>query len=401
MKTVFRISLCILLFVKIDDSFAQDNLLLNGNFEDINTCTEYNAECGVEGWFYLSNIKVQMLSNDDPELYPWLGNNSFGLLFTWTGYKNFSPIVGTLLPCHLVKDKQYVFRGMFKKPKLNPKLIFWPGVVIGESFYVPLRPFSATMHPDSITQIKYLRKIEYYQFEYRFTATGHEKFLTFGTYITEDTIRSKNTFIGSQSVSIAIDNFSLLPADSAEMDCPNYADIKDAIYNYNYRHKEMDYSLFSKGDLAINLNITNHHDKTEVQPLPPHAKHVRTDTLKLGEVFFDFNKSKLKPEALKMLTNYFASDQNKTTIDSIYIEGHTDSVGTDLRNIQLSKDRCQSVQVWIEQNKVLSADRLQIHPFGESRPVASNRTAQGRAQNRRVELIIFRKETTGTVDSNK
>ncbi|HET6995091.1 MAG TPA: hypothetical protein VFI06_08930, partial [Chitinophagaceae bacterium] len=145
---------------------AQTSLLLNGNFEDINTCTEYNSECGVEGWFYLNNVKVQMLANEEPELYPYIGNNSFGLFFTWTGYKDFSPIVGTLLPCRLQKDMRYVFRGLFKKPKLNPKLIFWPGVVLGENFYVPRRPFAAAMHPDSITQIKYLSKTGFYQFEY-------------------------------------------------------------------------------------------------------------------------------------------------------------------------------------------------------------------------------------------
>jgi hypothetical protein len=57
---------------------AQTDLLLNGDFEDINTCTEYNAECGVEGWFYLKEVKAQMLNNEVPSklLYPCYWNNS-------------------------------------------------------------------------------------------------------------------------------------------------------------------------------------------------------------------------------------------------------------------------------------------------------------------------------------
>ncbi|HNA90855.1 MAG TPA: hypothetical protein PKZ71_01295, partial [Chitinophagaceae bacterium] len=55
---------------------AQNNLLLNGGFEDVNVCTEYSAECGVEAWFYLKDVKAQMLSNDDTTGKN--GTNSFG-----------------------------------------------------------------------------------------------------------------------------------------------------------------------------------------------------------------------------------------------------------------------------------------------------------------------------------
>jgi outer membrane protein OmpA-like peptidoglycan-associated protein len=370
---------------------AQTSLLLNGNFEDINTCTEYNSECGVEAWFYLNNVKVQMLANEEPELYPYIGNNSFGLFFTWTGYQNFSPILGTLLPCKLQKNARYVFRGLFKKPKLDKKLIFWPGVVLGENFYVPRRPFAAAMHPDSITQIKYLPKTGFYQFEYSFVATGREKYLTFGTYITEDTVRSKNIFIGSQSVSVVLDNFELLPTGPDETDCSHFVEMKEAVYNYNYRHKEMDYSLYSKGDLNIDFSKHDSLNKT-VFDVPLKDRPVKIDTLKLGDVFFDFNKSKLKQEGLSMLAEYFGEPERKTTIDSIYIEGHTDSVGTDSRNLKLSRERCESVAAWMRRNEVLPGENIQIHPFGESRPIASNSTSQGRARNRRVEIIVFRRQ---------
>src|SRR5215216_6310912 len=75
---------------------AQSNLLLNGGFEDINTCVEYNAECGVEGWFYLKDVKAQMLANENNVAR--LDKNSFAVYFKWLGYTGFSPLIGTILP---------------------------------------------------------------------------------------------------------------------------------------------------------------------------------------------------------------------------------------------------------------------------------------------------------------
>ena len=93
-----------------------------------------------------------------------------------------------------------------------------------------------------------------------------------------------------------------------------------------------------------------------------------------------------------MLAEYFGDSERKTPIDSIYIEGHTDSVGTASRNLQLSRERCESVRAWMLGNEVLPEENIQVHPFGESRPIVSNSTPQGRARNRRVEIIVFRRQ---------
>ena len=85
---------------------AQTNLLLNGGFEQINTCTEYKAECGVEAWFYLKDVKVQMLSNEVRSNL--LGQNSFGIFYNWKEFTGFTPVIGTLLPCRLQAGKEYM-----------------------------------------------------------------------------------------------------------------------------------------------------------------------------------------------------------------------------------------------------------------------------------------------------
>jgi outer membrane protein OmpA-like peptidoglycan-associated protein len=162
---------------------------------------------------------------------------------------------------------------------------------------------------------------------------------------------------------------------------------KKTIYEYNFRHKEMDYSLYGRGDLNIVFEDSNSNSITQIkEPEPPAPK---TDTLKLGDVFFDFNKANLKPDAIKKLAAYFKT--NNSTIDSIYIEGHTDSIGSDARNLTLSKQRSESVKQWFLKNSVITNDKIEIHPFGKYRPVATNKTVQGRAMNRRVEIVIFRK----------
>ncbi len=69
------------------------------------------------------------------------------------------------------------------------------------------------------------------------------------------------------------------------------------------------------------------------------------------------------------------------------IEGHTDDVGSDAKNLILSRDRAASVKAYFA-GKGIAADRLETDGFGESKPVASNKTAAGKAKNRRVEMDL-------------
>jgi outer membrane protein OmpA-like peptidoglycan-associated protein len=366
---------------------AQNNLLLNGGFEDVNTCTEYNSECGVEGWFYLKDVKAQMLDSDSNHL---TGRNSFGIYFNWLKYTGFSPLIGSLLPCALQKGKQYQFKGLVSA-KLNAKLNFKIGVCLAERFYVPNRPFAKNMLPYSITNLQAIPQTSYFQFSYVFTATGNEKYLTFGTYVEQDTVvDKKKQLTGIQTVSVLLDNFSLVPLDVNETACAAFESNQLLIYNYNFRHKEMDYALYGKGLLPITFN---NNDSSYITTLKEPTPEIVRDTLKLGDVLFDFNKANLKKEASTILGAYFLNSSiNNQLIDSIYIEGHTDSIGSEKRNIELSLQRCEAVRNWVEVNREALLNKIYIHPFGKSRPVGTNSTAEGRALNRRVELIIFRKK---------
>jgi hypothetical protein len=83
----------------------------------------------------------------------------------------------------------------------------------------------------------------------------------------------------------------------------------------------------------------------------------------------------------------------------ITVEGHTDAQGSDASNIELSQGRAQSVREYLVGHGV-PANRIKSEGLGESRPVADNNTPEGRANNRRVEIIVApAKEGTSTTGS--
>ncbi len=107
-----------------------------------------------------------------------------------------------------------------------------------------------------------------------------------------------------------------------------------------------------------------------------------------GSVLFASNRSELLPEAKTRLDQ--VSDVLLTTKErNLTVEGHTDSQGSDVYNMQLSQSRADSVRTYLIQ-RGYEADRIQAHGMGEANPVADNATAEGRANNRRVEIVIQR-----------
>src|SRR5512134_2472377 len=106
----------------------------------------------------------------------------------------------------------------------------------------------------------------------------------------------------------------------------------------------------------------------------------------LRGVNFDFDKSDIRPDAAVILDEA-ASILNANPGRSVSVAGHTDSVGTDAYNQGLSERRAASVKDYLVGQGV-DASRLSTSGFGESNPIASNDTADGRALNRRVELNL-------------
>lgn len=107
-------------------------------------------------------------------------------------------------------------------------------------------------------------------------------------------------------------------------------------------------------------------------------------------ILFDFNKANLKDAARTNIANLATSMKNNPETN-IMVIGHTDDVGSDSYNYSLSEKRAQSVKDFAVTNGV-SSSRITINGKGESEPIADNTTETGRAQNRRVEIVIVANE---------
>ncbi len=105
-----------------------------------------------------------------------------------------------------------------------------------------------------------------------------------------------------------------------------------------------------------------------------------------GSIYFDVNKSDVKPAMRNRLTE-IAQALGKVPGQRVLIEGHTDSDGSDDYNLQLSQLRAQSVRSILIAGGV-TPERIEARGYGETKPVATNANASGKAQNRRVELVL-------------
>jgi outer membrane protein OmpA-like peptidoglycan-associated protein len=108
--------------------------------------------------------------------------------------------------------------------------------------------------------------------------------------------------------------------------------------------------------------------------------------LTLGDVLFESGKSTLRLEGMKSMDN-LADFLVEYPERKIMIEGFTDNIGGEAFNMELSKDRANSVKSALISRKI-SANRINIIGYGFKFPVASNEMASGRQKNRRVEIII-------------
>jgi OmpA-OmpF porin, OOP family len=123
---------------------------------------------------------------------------------------------------------------------------------------------------------------------------------------------------------------------------------------------------------------------------PPPKTEVTNEEIKLKEnVDFETDSAKLLPSSTPLLDEVVTVMKEHPDIEHVRVGGHTDSTGDKAHNLKLSDDRAASVKQYLVDHGI-AADRLASKGYGETRPIADNKTEEGRAQNRRVDIHILR-----------
>jgi outer membrane protein OmpA-like peptidoglycan-associated protein len=118
---------------------------------------------------------------------------------------------------------------------------------------------------------------------------------------------------------------------------------------------------------------------------------VKDDKIELNEkVNFETGKAALLPDSKTLLDEVAQALADHPEIQKVRIEGHTDNQGGAASNKRLSDKRSKSVRDYLI-SKGIDGKRLEAKGMGQSKPIADNKTAEGREQNRRVELKILKR----------
>lgn len=132
--------------------------------------------------------------------------------------------------------------------------------------------------------------------------------------------------------------------------------------------------------------------RPDVPAFAQNAPATSTFSKRAWAVEFDSGKASFRPEAIPVLEQMI--DQITVSGLAVQITGHTDNAGDPATNLALSKRRAEAISAWLQANATSSfpKERLRTRAYGDQQPVADNKTAEGRAKNRRVDVSLIRTE---------
>jgi len=159
---------------------------------------------------------------------------------------------------------------------------------------------------------------------------------------------------------------------------------------------QMDVANLKKSDAAQNEQIGKLSDTakealaraTEAGKLAK-GKFMYEVTLTDEAVKFGFNQAEVSAEAKAALDAFAARVKSENKNLYVEVQGHTDSVGSENVNLKLGQSRAESVMRYLNMQHGLPLHRMNVISYGEYKPIADNKTSAGRAQNRRVALVVL------------
>jgi outer membrane protein OmpA-like peptidoglycan-associated protein len=353
---MFRL-LIILLFPF--SSWSQ-NLLPNGNLDEINMCKEYSMPCGPKGWF---GVPIGGHYFSRSQAYDGPGGLQY-LVYDFFNPKKRS-FLETEILAPLRKDSTYIIEMLFSGDCIDAdKLsVYMPP----EDFLLETRPYTSFIpavsfkatDPLEKTQRKYWKKIQL-----RFKASGKERYFVIGNFSNGDEFSSCAT--GDEAVYYNIDNISLKPAFFQDEKISQSR--LDALYRRTERHELLQDYVTQTSAIPKKVNL-----------------HI--DTLIIPDVLFAVDDARLPAKARALVDN-FIKGISLAKLDSIVVEGHTDNTGAEQHNQLLSLQRAESTRAYIL-SKMPAL--VTARGWGKGKPVADNNTKNGRQKNRRVAIYLYMK----------
>jgi outer membrane protein OmpA-like peptidoglycan-associated protein len=371
--------ICIFIF---SNALQAQPLLANGSLNDRNVCTEFKALCAPEAWFFLPTYIVRS-QTEDSNFYEVLAMG--GISRTSGEHRNY---IYTKILCTLKPGKQYVFSIWVKTFRNSfDHLDVWMGrYEPGKrtSIYSITNP-TFTITAEDVDS----SKNDWKKYKVIYTAKGDEQFLMLGNLSAERMDKSKTSSLGKRDVVLyGIDNITLSPVDSTEKVCAEYNAVLKQVYDQNKRHPpgfiediEIDTSLITKEPAREREVIW------VIVDTPPSIQKPLNDTLTIPNVLFLYNSSKLNPAFKKDLDNILGKLKSRP-FKGLEITGYTDNIGTSAYNIKLSIERAKAIKDYLVTKLQLAPSTITIKGAGETNPVATNKTDEGRQKNRRVEIIL-------------
>jgi len=199
---------------------------------------------------------------------------------------------------------------------------------------------------------------------------------------------------GAPSVRATANPSSGAPPLAVDLRCVGTSDAGIKSYSWDFgdgaksSEQNPQHTYSSAGSYNATCSVTDNNNMvgTASAGVSVAAAPAAKRTIVLRGINFDFDKANIKPEAEPVLDAAIEVLKENSELH-VRVGGHTDSVGTDAYNQALSERRAKAVLDYLVKHGI-DASRLSAVGFGESQPVADNKTKDGRAQNRRVALDV-------------
>ncbi|MFI5133911.1 MAG: OmpA family protein [Chitinophagales bacterium] len=376
-KLMMKFSVCIFSLL-LPFIASSQNLLANGSFEDENICTEYHINCSPEAWIStLSNFNVYFKDVNRAHT----GSHCMAIEAGHFKIHFDRTFIRSQLLCKLRKGHQYRIE-FFAKSRYD--ILDSIGVIFTSFDFLFLKDLPYKMIPTLYVADgpnKFIKGDSSWQkVTLDFTAWGTEEYITLGNFskkdITGETgIKFENNFL------IFFDDISLTPLDPNENICTDWEKTKEAIYDQDERHQYLDRLI----------KLYRSRNRFPESPELSSTSVIRIDTLVLPDILFASGKADLQQSSYSLLYSFCQRMIGKQ-VDSLVVEGHTDSTGSLQLNAKLSLDRAQSVANYFLSKAVIKQNQATTRGWGSSKPIAENRSQQGRQKNRRVEIFLYIRE---------